>query len=237
MTPDVVLDVALGREYVRERVRGMLADASGHDSIEGQHGDYRVTFSYSLPVTNPPETDIRVELPTHHGFELRLKHRDRTPNDAIAIHGFSGTSAPLAAARFLLDRPTCERLWELRVTDVRIAAFDIKDSLPRRARRLIEQSPPEIQYEYRSQYRVWLTVRGWIEDPERAVATIALAIDIASRVGDAVTRAAGAELATGPYRDAPSERAASPVDHGGLRRLVGAAYTLLSRALGGWWPS
>jgi hypothetical protein len=231
-------DVELGREYVRERVRALLDDTSDSDVMTGMHGDLAVTFSYSSDDANPPETHVAAELPKHHGLELRLERRDREPRDTFNLHGYAGTAAPLTAARILLDKPTCERLLEQRVSALRIAPFDIKDYLPRGTLRLIERTSPEHQDLYRSTYEVSLTVRGWIEDPERAVATIALAVDLASRVSDAVTRAAGAELATGPYRDAPGASSHRPADDDrhGVRRIVAATYTLLSRAVAGWWP-
>jgi hypothetical protein len=226
----------LGREFVRERVRKLLGDTSDSDVMTGTHGDYPVTFSYSSPNLEPPETHITVELPTDHGFELRIKRREHTARDTLTIHGFSGTTTSVHAARFLVDRPTARQLLEQRVSDVRIATFDVKTCLPRSTVRLIEQSP-EGELHYRAKHQVTVTVRGWIEDAERAVATIALVVDLASRVSDAVTRAAGAELKTGPYRDAPTETASGPrEEHRRLRRLVSSTYALLSRALVGWWP-
>lgn len=228
----------LGREFVRDRVRKLLGDTSDGDDITGTLNDYPVTLAYSSEVVNPPETTIDIELPKHYGFELRAQRRERTERDSFTTRGFSGTADPAAAAHVLFDKPTCERLVEQRITDIRIELFDIKEYLPRGTIRLIERTSPEYQEQYRSTYKVSLTVRGWIEDPERAVAAIELAVDLASRVSDAVTRAAGAELATGPYRDAPGENAnrATSDDHGGVRRIIASAYTLLSRALTGWWP-
>jgi hypothetical protein len=226
----------LGREYVRDRVRKLLGDASDGDVITGSHADYPVTFSYSPADFDPPETHISVELPSDYGFELRVERRDQTARDDLTLHGFSGTTTSIHAARHLVDKPTARRLVEQRVSDVRITTYDPKECLPRSTVRLIEQSP-DSQIQLRAKHQVLLTVRGWIEDAERAVATIALVIDLASRVGDAMTRAAAAELKAGPYRDAPAEAAAEPHDeYRGLRRVVSSTYALLSRALVGWWP-
>jgi hypothetical protein len=230
-------DIELGREYVRERVRRLLGDTSSKDAVSGAQGDYLVDFWYSDPERDQAETEVRVELPNHYDFELRLEYRASKRRDNFAIHGFTGTAAPAAVARLLIEKPMCERLVEQRVTYIRIAPFDIKAFLSRRTLRYIKELSHEEQY--RSKYTVSVTVRGWIEDPDRAIATIALAVDLASRVPDAITRAAGAELAEGPYRDAPAERPRTSSDgrHRGIRRVVAAAYALLSRAVGGWWPS
>jgi hypothetical protein len=224
----------LGREFVRDRVRKLLGDTSDFDTIAGEHAGFPVELRYSDQRCDPPETTIKAELPNHYDFNLHLEQRTRTPRDTVTIHTFSGTATPPDVPRFLFDRRLCDLLAEQKVSHVRIALFDPKESLSRGTVRILEAL--EEQDGWRSKYSVTLTVRGWIEDPERAIAAIALVVELASRIGDAVTRAAGAELATGPYRDAPTERSAKSVDRNSVHRIVAAGYSLLSRMVAGWWP-
>jgi len=175
--------------------------------MAGVHAGYDVTFDYTSPDSEDASTVVTVDLGAPGGFRMRLWHgKPRQRESWVDCYGFAGTATPTSAAIDLMDRATCDLLVESRVESLSIDTFDPKDYLPRRVVRKIEKLPDPAREEYRTRYHLRLCVRGWIEEPERAVTAITLAVDIATRIGDACTRAAAEDAPRdgAPYRDLPT---------------------------------
>lgn len=201
----------LGRDHVRARVRRFLGGTSDEQDSTGVYAGRDVTFSYSGDDAEPANTYVKVDLGSPGQFRMRLWNREPRRGDSCVCYGFSGTATPPAVAVCLMDRAACGLLAESNVASITIDTFDPKDYLPRRTARKIDKLPEPAREPYRTRYHLTLVIRGWIEDPDRAVTAITLAVDIASRIADAYTRAAAEDAPRdgAPYRDLPTDTSPS----------------------------